>query len=128
MEYEKQQQLKAAFPKLFSHLPFGFECGDGWFKLIYSLASNIVDVIEANDLDISCSQVKEKYGGLRFYMSSSTDAIESLIEKAEELSFRTCEICGEEGKLNRGPWYEVRCDDHAKPLLGNSQAGKAANC
>ena len=57
------------------------------------------------------SQVKEKYGGLRFYMTCDTDEIFNLIEKAEALSLKTCEECGQPGEEKGGGWIHTLCDD-----------------
>ena len=56
------------------------------------------------------SQVKEKYGGLRFYMTCGTDEIFDLIEKAEALSYKTCEECGEPGEERNTGWIRTLCD------------------
>ena len=60
------------------------------------------------------SQVKEKFGGLRVYLTSSTDEMEQAIRQAEEESFKTCEICGEPGALRRGGWLATLCDAHSE--------------
>ena len=54
-------------------------------------------------------EVKEKFGGLRFYVSQHTDAIDQRINSAQEESFRTCEICGQQGSLAD---LKTRCDEH----------------
>lgn len=59
-------------------------------------------------------QVKEKYGGLRFYYTGGDDVIEGMVSLAETLSFRTCEICGSPGKPRRDGWVRTLCDSHAK--------------
>lgn len=59
-------------------------------------------------------QVKEKFGSLRFYMTSNTDEIDDLIDKAEEKSYKTCEECGCPGKLRNGGWMTTLCDSCAK--------------
>jgi len=63
------QKLITDFPDLYSYyydnstplvpIVFGFECGDGWFDIIYSLSKKI------SKLDPNCKalQVKEKFGG-----------------------------------------------------------------
>ncbi len=56
------------------------------------------------------SQVKEKYGGLRFYMTCGTDEIFDLIEEAEALSYKTCEECGEPGEERNTGWIRTLCD------------------
>jgi len=57
------------------------------------------------------TQVKEKYGGLRFYMTCGNDEIYSLIQKAEELSYKTCEECGSPGEERGGSWINTLCDN-----------------
>ena len=57
------------------------------------------------------SQVKEKYGTLRFYMSSGNEEIWNLIEEAEKKSAETCEGCGVPGELRQGSWSGTSCDN-----------------
>lgn len=56
-------------------------------------------------------QVKEKFGGLRFYMTCGTDEIYDLISKAEALSCKTCEECGEPGEERSGGWIHTLCNN-----------------
>jgi hypothetical protein len=58
------------------------------------------------------TQVKEKYGGLRFYVFGATDEQYALIRFAESMSYGTCEVCGNVGKPNRGGWVRTRCKEH----------------
>ena len=60
------------------------------------------------------SQVKEKFGGLRFYVDGVTDKQWNYIHFAESMSYRICEICGAPGKRYTDGWHTVLCDDHAK--------------
>jgi hypothetical protein len=59
------------------------------------------------------AQVKEKFGGLRFYFEGGNDAfhaIRACIAAAAQESFHICEVCGQPGYLighNR-----TRCDEH----------------
>ena len=59
------------------------------------------------------TQIKEKFGGLRFYVQSATDEQYNYISFAESLSYRTCEECGAVGKLYTDGWYKSLCDSHA---------------
>jgi hypothetical protein len=88
---------------------FGIECGNGWYKLIDDLASKIEPLIK--EPFCYASQVKEKFASLRFYMSCYTDDISELIEKAEDESSRTCEVCGKPGACNGSGWLTVLCKD-----------------
>jgi len=56
------------------------------------------------------SQVKEKFGTLRFYMTHTTDKMDKLIGEAEKLSEVTCENCGEPGTLRQDGWWRTLCD------------------
>lgn len=55
-------------------------------------------------------QVKEKFGGLRFYMNYYVEEIEELISKAQAKSFKICEHCGNPGEERGGGWILTLCD------------------
>jgi len=58
-------------------------------------------------------QVKEKFGGLRFYVQAATDKHYQYISFAESMSYRTCEECGAPGKTYTDGWHTTLCDIHA---------------
>jgi len=66
------------------------------------------------DSYVSChpraAQVKEKFGSLRFYMTSGNDEIYDLIDEAEAKSRVTCEECGEPGEEKPMSWIRTLCD------------------
>jgi hypothetical protein len=130
MSPEKEAQLIGIYSAIFQNDSamscinlFGFECGDGWFNVLKELIEQIRDICvencindETDDNFPIVTQVKEKYGSLRFYMNSVNDEISSVIEVAEDKSRETCELCGKAGHMvcnNR--WYMVRCDECFKP-------------
>jgi len=98
------------FPITQSLIPFGIETGDGWFKIIDQLSADITLLDEKNGTTTIAVQVKEKYGGLRFYVESGSDAVYDLIDAAEEESLKTCEMCGEPGELRGVGWVSTMCD------------------
>jgi len=55
-------------------------------------------------------QVKEKFGGLRFYMSTETEEMSKVIAEAEKTAWKTCEFCGDPGILRRGNWIRTLCE------------------
>lgn len=59
-------------------------------------------------------QVKEKFGGLRFYYNGGDDHIQGVVNMAESMSYRTCEECGAPGKSNNEGWIRTLCDAHTK--------------
>ncbi len=61
------------------------------------------------------TQVKEKFGTLRFYYTGGGDRyVDGLVGMAEEMSSVTCETCGAPGKLRGRGWYYTACDEHTK--------------
>ena len=57
-------------------------------------------------------QVKEKFGGLRFYYYGGDETIENFVRMAEAMSLVTCEECGAPGTRSGGGWISVRCQEH----------------
>ena len=60
------------------------------------------------------AQVKEKFGGLRFYLNNATNEMFNLEMEFEDKSYKICEVCGEEGKIREGGWVRTVCDKHHK--------------
>jgi len=85
-----------------------FEVGLGWFPLIKDL---ITDLIELGWNKEVC-QVKEKFGGLRFYINAATSEVHKRISQAEIESMNICEVTGKPGKLRTDiGWYRTLCDE-----------------
>jgi hypothetical protein len=62
---------------------------------------------------VRATQVKEKFGGLRFYVSGADEYVHGAISMAESMSYRTCEVCGSPGKVYRDGWFTTLCPTHA---------------
>lgn len=117
---EREQMLKSLNnnqDRPFSPIAFGFDCADGWFNILLECSIAIENEINKLPLDeqVYCyaTQVKEKYGTLRFYMSGYNETIEEIISVAEGKTFVTCEVCGEPGKLRGDSWVRTLCEKHA---------------
>lgn len=87
--------------------------GEGWYEHIHNL---MVELIKAG-WNKEIKQIKEKFGGLRFYIGSGNKKIWEIITKYETLSYTICEKCGEPGELrkdagNYGGWWKTLCDRH----------------
>ena len=89
-------------------------CQKGWWPLIIRLDRRL----SSPDLDplYRVEQVKEKLGGLRFYIQTSSPhaaAMEALIDEAEAESETICEVCGATGVLmvddSNGGWLKTLC-------------------
>ena len=58
------------------------------------------------------TQVKEKYGTLRFYVDGASEEQWAYITFAEAMSAVTCEVCGDRGRRNQSGWVVTRCRKH----------------
>ena len=86
-----------------------FGVNQGWFPIIKSLIDDLIKL----GWDKQITQVKEKFGGLRFYINSGSDEIHQRILQAEKESYETCEVCGKHGELRKDVgWYFTLCDEH----------------
>ena len=153
MKPELEKILVEKYPKIFadygktpqeSAMSWGLEVGDGWFNLIdnlceslshlYTTGVNLGDqrYVPLDAPTVVASQVKEKFGSLRFYYrlqfsdqvkqlqkqaeidpkleeainNWSQDYIrfvDGIIFMAETISMKTCERTGLKGELHRSP-------------------------
>ena len=85
-----------------------FSVNDGWLNLI----RNLIDELIKAGWDKEIVQVKEKFGGLRFYIGGGNDTIFKIITKYETLSYSVCEDCGQPGQVRTGGWIRTLCDVH----------------
>ena len=61
---------------------------------------------------IHVQQIKEKFGGLRFYYQGGDDHISGMVSMAEVWAGRSCEKCGNVGERRSGGWIRTLCDKH----------------
>ncbi|MHA1948224.1 MAG: hypothetical protein ACW99G_02510 [Candidatus Thorarchaeota archaeon] len=101
--------LAKIYPKAQSPLEiFGCEVLDGWFPIIHKLCEDIVKTNPSEDCYFL--QIKEKFGTLRIYMTSSSKEVYDLIDEAEKQSESTCENCGStDGVTLEGSWVKALC-------------------
>jgi hypothetical protein len=69
---------------------------------------NITDKVHWTVAD----QVKEKFGGLRFYYHGGDEHISGMVRMAESWASVTCETCGDRGTIRHGGWIRTLCDKH----------------
>jgi ribosomal protein L37AE/L43A len=90
---------------------WGITTGDGWYDIIDNLCAKIQKICDNKPYQTEASQVKEKFGGLRFYTDHSSEEIEKLIEKAEQESLETCENCGSTKNVKQTTgWIYTLCE------------------
>lgn len=144
MKKELENKLIQAFPELYrvhgycvierGLTPVYFAVGDGWFNLLWDLSEKITDHLKAtyippkmtemsegkddvvlHPLGIAITDIKEKYAGLRYYYNGGDDIVDKFVSEAEELSYKTCEKCGNPGEVIGTGWYTTRCNDCMTP-------------
>lgn len=133
MNDELQQQLYDDYPELFRLVDrapgtfehgtppvalFGCQCGDGWYDLLDDLCEIVQrEARLAGDdesVDVEIHQIKEKFGGLRFYHGGAPQGVLGAIRLAERRSRSICEECGatDGTDVHRdGGWLRTRCSD-----------------
>jgi hypothetical protein len=132
-KYDKfETEMKEKFPEMFSKQYGGFACGGGWWPIIQSLCGQIDSYTkwrnntrEAQLVDnphnstipdavpqVLVAQVKEKFGGLRFYYDGGDDHISGMVRMAESWAGHSCETCGKPGTIRHGGWIRTLCDEH----------------
>jgi hypothetical protein len=132
MTHDNTQKLFNSFPSLYrgrvksvqkSLMSIGFDCGDGWFGLIWTLSQKIENAARQAGLEPQSNawpevtQVKQKMGTLRFYLENPTETMTALICKAEQDSEKTCETCGNPGSTVRGFGVKTQCEMHGQEKL-----------
>lgn len=134
-EYENfKERMHSRFPKIFELSYGGFAIGKGWWPIIESLCCQIQSyldhkkkcrqhLLENNPHNyeipkeieqVVAHQIKEKFGGLRFYYGGGDDTIDGMVRMAEEWADNSCEKCGCPGIKRSGGWIKTLCDTHEK--------------
>jgi len=120
MKDELQKQLFEKYPRIFRQkdlsmretcMCWGIACDDGWYWLIDHLCSQLQwDTDRNNYPQVEAIQVKEKFGGLRFYVNGANDSQYGTIEFAEFLSVDICEKCGSVDEVTQTKgWIKSLC-------------------
>ena len=127
MNDELDKLLCEKYPKIFSDrnasmmetcMCWGFEHNDGWYNIIDQLCANIQSHIKWKNKNsevvpqVVATQVKEKFGGLRFYYNGGDDVVDGMVRMAESWAAYTCEQCGNVGSTRGGGWIRTLCDKH----------------
>ena len=93
--YKKEKTLAEKYIKKYKIISspelHSISIPSGWYDFVCELTDNLIDI----GWDKNLSQVKEKFGGLRFYIENTTPELNKLIKAAEIASFSICPVCGE---------------------------------
>jgi len=118
-----EKEMREKYPKIFSQPFGGFAVGPGWWPIVKSLCSNIQHHIDwkikqGHDVpQVVVAQIKEKFGGLRFYYDGGDEYIDGLVSMAESWASHACETCGSPGQPRGNGWVRTLCDNHEQERL-----------
>lgn len=113
-----EKRMKQRFPKMFSQPYGGFAVGPGWWPIIESLCGQIQHYLDWKNKQsevvpqVTVAQIKEKFGGLRFYYDGGDDVVDGMVRMAESWANTACEECGAPGQGRNGSWIKTLCDEH----------------
>jgi len=94
-----------------------FQVSLGWNLIIKNLIQDLIKLGWNKEV----IQVKEKFGGLRFYINEGTDEIHQRIGQAELESMKTCEITGKPGKIRTDiGWHRTLCDEEYERIISKN--------
>lgn len=116
---DKFELYQQKYPNLFKEYPrSGFSLCEGWETLVTRLCDTLEWHIKQLPQELRehvyCAQVKEKFGGLRFYMNQETPFVSGAIALAENMSYSICEVCGKPGQRRSTSWVRTLCNTHFK--------------
>jgi hypothetical protein len=112
------KHLETTYPKMFAGRYGGIECAAGWWPIIASLCAGIQHHIDWQNQQsqpvpqVTVTQIKEKFGGLRFYYDGGDEYVSGLVTMAAGWASHACEECGSQGVLRHGGWLKTLCDTH----------------
>jgi hypothetical protein len=118
------KKMEETYPKMFSKPYGGFAVGVGWWPILESLCAQIQHHIDWKQeqhqkfsrgngcTQVEVLQIKEKFGGLRFYYDGGNDTIDGMVRMAEAWAAHSCEECGSPGERRGGGWIRTLCDVH----------------
>lgn len=119
IDYEAfAQRMEKSYPKMFQEKYGGFAVGKGWYPILERLCANIQQHLEWKNREtevvpqVVVEQIKEKFGGLRFYYQGGDEQIHGMVRMAEAWAGIACEECGGIGKRRGGGWVRTLCDKH----------------
>ena len=126
------KRMEEKYPEMLTKPYGGFAIGEGWWPIIETLCGQISSytkwrnntreaLLKDNPYNhkipdavpqVTVAQIKEKFGGLRFYYSGGDDEISGMVRMAESWAAHTCETCGAPATKQTTGWIKTVCDKH----------------
>jgi hypothetical protein len=133
--FDPLDKLIQEFPAVFQNVNNSSEYSlpSGWYNILYNLCEELTPILVNERSKItedpeqplfSVLQIKEKFGGLRFYFMMNTenkelyDFVQTLVDIAEDKSYDTCQITGKVGKLCKKGSHYMTLSEEARIAQG----------
>ncbi len=120
---ELQLQIAKLVDKFLPNYYKSVDVDEGWYQIVVDCDNLLTEI----DPDYKIAQIKQKFGGLRYYFQpSSTEYNDQLWEKMnavvhtyEDIASITCEATGNPGVLMKssGGWLKTLDPEYAKSTL-----------
>lgn len=118
---EKMIKMNKEDFEQFEWVKTSLDINDGWLNLVHELCTKLDRMVYdemGDDAESFCTtQIKEKFGGLRFYVSCATKNMTTLIHEYEAKSYSVCELCGNPGHKRPTAWIATLCRTHYLGLI-----------
>ena len=120
---ELQLQIEALKEKIVPEYPKSIDVDEGWYQLVIDCDKELTAI----DPHYRIFQIKEKFGGLRYYFhpsqSDTSKAMNEVVSKYEAIAARTCEATGGPGVLMKsiGGWRKTLNPEYAASVLNYSR-------
>lgn len=125
---ELQSQIEKLKEKIAPGWMQVIQVDEGWHQLVIDCDREL----SLFDPHYKILQIKEKFGGLRYYIKPSETCYEprrihDIIAKYEEIAAKTCEATGKPGVLMKsiGGWYKTLNPEHAASTLHYAKYSEA---
>jgi hypothetical protein len=103
---ELQLQIEALKERFVSGYHKSIDVDEGWYQIVLDCHKQLIEI----DIDYKINQIKQKFAGLRYYMTPSVvatpeqrDRMHAIVGKYERFSFEICEATGKPGVLMKSP-------------------------
>jgi hypothetical protein len=112
----QQQELQEILNRINVNYHKSIDCESGWYQLIIDCHKELL----ALDPNYEVFQIKQKFGGLRYYFGTNDNAkridMHRVTRKYETLAYTTCEETGKEGAVlmkSKHGYMKTLHPDHA---------------
>lgn len=125
------EELIKKYPKIFEQYEGNpsmvnwLDLPKGWISVVDKLCGAVQSYIDNvtrytegktyKTSQVTCTQMKEKFGGLRFYVNGGDNHTDGMIYMAEHLCSLTCQNCGSEKNIGQTKgWITTLCEECGK--------------